>query len=198
MLFLDIEMPGLSGLEVAKQATAHAHIVFVTAYDQYALAAFDQGALDYVVKPLSIPRMSTTVQRLKARIHRATARSHRRHRATRTAARRLRPLPALDQCVDRRDVNLITVQEICYFQADTKYTLVVTPNSEALIRKSIRELTDELDPNLFWKIHRSTLVNVNSIASVSRDDRGHLRLQLKYRSERLAVSESYAHLFRQM
>ncbi|HSN46331.1 MAG TPA: LytTR family DNA-binding domain-containing protein [Casimicrobiaceae bacterium] len=198
VLFLDIEMPGLSGLEVAKQATAHAHIVFVTAYDQYALAAFDQGALDYVVKPLSIPRMSTTVQRLKARVTEPPP-----DHTGAIAQLELRPVDSgrylrwINASIGGT-VNLITVQEICYFQADAKYTLVVTPNAEALIRKSIRELTDELDPNLFWKIHRSTLVNVNSIASVSRDDRGHLRLQLKYRSERLAVSESYAHLFRQM
>ncbi|RPH38996.1 MAG: DNA-binding response regulator, partial [Burkholderiales bacterium] len=174
------------------------HIVFVTAYDQYALAAFDQGALDYVVKPLGIPRMSTTVQRLKNRIAEPppdhTGVIAQLERRPVDAGRYLRWINASIGGT----VNLITVQEVCYFEADTKYTRVVTPNAEALIRKSIRELTDELDPNLFWKIHRSTLVNVNSIASVSRDDRGHLRLRLKYRSERLAVSESYAHLFRQM
>jgi DNA-binding LytR/AlgR family response regulator len=198
VLFLDIEMPGISGLEVAKQATPHAHIVFVTAYDHYAAAAFDQGAIDYVVKPLSLQRMGTTVQRLRSRVatpppdHSATI--ARLDLNARDSGRYLRWINASTGGT----INLITVQEICYFRADTKYTLVVTPHSEALIRKPICELAEELDPDLFWRIHRSTLVNVNSIAGVSRDEHGHLQMKLKHRSERLAVSESYAQLFRQM
>ena len=97
-----------------------------------------------------------------------------------------------------KSIKLITVEEVCYFRADTKYTLVVTPASESLIRKSIKDLIDELDPNLFWQIHRSTLVNVSSIAGVTRDVRGHLQLKLKQRPEMLPISESYTHLFRQM
>ena len=198
VLFLDVEMPGISGLEVAKQATPHAHIVFVTAYDHYAAAAFDQGAIDYVVKPLSVQRMGTTVQRLRSRValpppdHSAAI--ARLDVKARDSGHYLRWINASTG----NAINLITVQEVCYFRADTKYTLVVTPHAEALIRKPIRELADELDPDLFWRIHRSTLVNVNSIAGVSRDERGHLLLRLKYRPERLAVSESYAQLFRQM
>jgi DNA-binding LytR/AlgR family response regulator len=198
ILFLDIEMPGVSGLEVAKQAAGRAHLVFVTAYDQYALAAFDQGAIDYLVKPVSIQRVATTVQRLKARLAQAPA-DHSEvleqfERKRNDPGRYLRWINASTGA----SINLITVQEICYFRAEAKYTVVVTPNSESLIRKTIRELTEELDPNLFWKIHRSTLVNVNAIAGAIRDSHGHLLLRLKQRPERLAISESCAHLFRQM
>ena len=198
VLFLDIEMPGLSGLEVAKQATPHAHIVFVTAYDHYARAAFDQGAIDYLVKPVGMERLATTMQRLKTRISRPPP-DHTEAFAQldRRAADSTRYLRWINASAGGT-ISLISVQEICYFQADTKYTSVVTANSEALIRKTIRELTEELDPNLFWKIHRSTLVNVNSIAGVTRDARGHLHVRLKLRPERLPVSESCAQLFRQM
>jgi DNA-binding LytR/AlgR family response regulator len=198
VLFLDIEMPGVSGLEVAKQAAGHAHIVFVTAYDQHAPAAFDHGAIDYLVKPVSVPRMTTTVQRLMARVSQEPAD---RSAVFAQLDRRIVDPKCYLRWINASvggTINLITVQEICYFQADTKYTLVATPGSESLIRKTIRELTDELDPNLFWRIHRSTLVNVNAIAGVSRDPRGHLQLRLKHRPELLAVSESCAHLFRQM
>jgi DNA-binding LytR/AlgR family response regulator len=198
ILFLDIEMPGLSGLEVARRATAHAHIVFVTAYDHYALAAFEEGAIDYLVKPISVPRVVTTVQRLKARISEppvdhSVALAQIDRRGT-TVDRYLRWINASVGGM----IRLVTVQEICYFQADAKYTRVATPGSELLIRKPIRELTDELDPNMFWKIHRSTLVNVNAIASVARNPRGHLEVRLKQRPELLVVSDSYAQLFRQM
>jgi DNA-binding LytR/AlgR family response regulator len=198
ILFLDIEMPGVSGLEVAKQAAGRAHVVFVTAYDQYALAAFEQGAIDYLVKPVSMQRVATTVQRLKARIAQVPA----DHTDLLTQLDRRkngdnRYLRWINASVGG-SINLITVQEVCYFQADTKYTRVATPSAESLIRKTIRELAAELDPDLFWKVHRSTLVNVNAIAGVSRDARGHLQLRLRQRPETLAVSESCAHLFRQM
>jgi DNA-binding LytR/AlgR family response regulator len=198
VLFLDIQMPGLTGLDIAKQAAGRAHVIFVTAYDQYALAAFDQGAIDYVMKPVSLPRLATTVQRLKERIaqppadlssiladlarHKGDARSYLHWVNASFGA----------------TVKLITVDEICYFKADTKYTLVVTPATESLIKKPIRELADELDPDVFWQIHRSTLVNVSAIAGVTRGLRGQLRLKLKQRPELLPVAESYGHLFRQM
>jgi DNA-binding LytR/AlgR family response regulator len=197
-LFLDIQMPVLSGLDVARQAAGRAHVIFVTAYDQYALAAFDQGAIDYVMKPISLPRLATTVQRLKERIAQPPAdlSSILAHLARQQGDARtyLRWVNASFGAT----VKLITVEEICYFRADTKYTLVVTPATESLIRKPIRELADELDPGLFWQIHRSTLVNVNAIAGVTRGLRGQLRLKLKQRPESLPVSESYGHLFRQM
>ena len=197
ILFLDIQMPGLSGLEVARYASNRCHVAFITAYDEYAVAAFEQGAVDYVLKPFSAARLATTVGRLKDRL--------------------LLPPPDLSELLVRlssianqgsylrwinasvgKAVKLITVDEICYFQADNKYTLVVTSDQESLIRRPIKELIDELDPNTFWQIHRSTIVNVHAIAGVVRDLRGRTQVRLKRRDELLIVSDAYAHRFRQM
>jgi DNA-binding LytR/AlgR family response regulator len=191
-------MPGLTGLEVARQASGRCHVVFVTAYDQYAVAAFEEGAVDYVMKPLSAARLATACGRVKKRLSSAPADLDRllgmlAQRAAQ-AQRYLRWINASQGA----DVRLITVDEICYFQSDTKYTPAVTPDSESLIRKSLRELLEELDPSSFWQIHRSTVVNVNAIAGVSRDFAGHLFVKLKARKETLAVSQPFAHLFRQM
>ena len=198
VVFLDIQMPGLSGLDVAKHAAGRSHIVFVTAYDQYAIAAFDQGAVDYVMKPISLGRLATAVQRVRERLSETPADLSgilaELARARSDGKVYLRWVNASVGAA----IKLITVDEICYFKADAKYTLVVTPGSESLIRKAIKELSDELDPNQFWQIHRSTLVNVNAIAGVTRDLRGHLQVKLKQRPELLPVSESYNHLFRQM
>lgn len=193
--FLDIQMPKLTGIEVARQISGRCHVAFITAFDQHALGAFEAGAIDYVMKPLALSRLVTTVQRLKARVSlpppdlsqlqvqpESRAGGHLQWiRASRGAA-----------------VRLITVDEVCYFKADSKYTLVVTPAGESLIKKPIKELSDELDPAQFWQIHRSTLVNVSHVAGVTRDIRGHLQVKLKQRNESLPVSESYTHLFRQM
>jgi DNA-binding LytR/AlgR family response regulator len=198
VLFLDIQMPGLTGLEVARQASGRCHVVFVTAYDQYAVAAFEEGAVDYVMKPLSAARLATACGRVKKRLSSAPADLDRllgmlAQRAAQ-AQRYLRWINASQGA----DVRLITVDEICYFQSDTKYTRAVTAGSESLIRKSLKELLEELDPSSFWQIHRSTVVNVNAIAGVSRDFAGHLFVKLKARKETLAVSQPFAHLFRQM
>jgi DNA-binding LytR/AlgR family response regulator len=198
VLFLDIQMPGMTGLEVAKQAAGRSHAVFVTAYDQYAVAAFDQGAVDYVLKPISLGRMATTINRLKERIGTPPADlSNLLANLVRHSGEHRNFLRWVNASVGAT-IKLITVEEICYFKADSKYTLVVTAAGESLIRKPIKELTEELDPSLFWQIHRSTLVNVNAIAGVMRDLRGHLQVKLKNRAEALLVSESYTHLFRQM
>jgi DNA-binding LytR/AlgR family response regulator len=198
VLFLDIQMPGLTGLEVARQASGRCHVVFVTAYDQYAVAAFEEGAVDYVMKPLSAARLATACGRVKKRLSSAPADLDRllgmlAQRAAQ-AQRYLRWINASQGA----DVRLITVDEICYFQSDTKYTRAVTAGSESLIRKSLKELLEELDPSSFWQIHRSTVVNVNAIAGVSRDFAGHLFVKLKARKETLPVSQPFAHLFRQM
>ena len=197
-VFLDIEMPRMNGLQVARQVGDRAHIVFVTAFDQHAVSAFEAGALDYVLKPASTERLAATVQRLKSRAgtapvdlsqfldHLSSApRNGKKHLQWINAAR-------------GSTMRLITVDEICYFKADHKYTLVVTADSESLIKKTIRDLQEELDPDSFWQIHRSTVVNVNTIESVVRDDRGGMQLKVKRRPEMLQVSEAYGHLFKQM
>jgi len=198
VMFLDIQMPGLSGLDVARQAGGRCHVVFVTAYDQYAVAAFEQGAVDYVLKPFYAGRLITTISRLKEKMSAppvdlsrmlsmlsANGGAGRNHLRWINASR-------------GNAVRLITVEEIVYFKADSKYTCVFTNDGESLIRKTIKELTDELDPASFWQIHRSTLVNVNAIDSVLRDIGGRVQVRLKNRKELLPVSETYAHLFRSM
>ena len=191
-------MPGENGLEVARRVNGRCHVVFVTAYDKYAVAAFEQGAVDYVMKPFSPARLATTVTRLKDKIASVPANldTMLKSLADATVAKReyLRWITASQGS----ELRLITIDEIVYFQADNKYTLVVTPQQESLIRRPIKELTDELDPQVFWQIHRSTVVNVNAIAGVTRDIGGRLRVKLKQRKETLAVSEPYYHLFKQM
>jgi DNA-binding LytR/AlgR family response regulator len=201
VLFLDIEMPGATGLEVARQASGRCHVVFVTAYDQHAVAAFDQGAVDYVLKPVSAARLFTAVSRLKQRLGSPPARLD----AVLNGLQSPGALPAAARQYLRwinasvgQNLKLITVDEISYFQADNKYTRVVTGEGEALIRKPLKELVEELDPNQFWQIHRSTLVNATSIAGVTRDFRGRMLVKLKSRPETLLVSDSYTHRFRQM
>jgi DNA-binding LytR/AlgR family response regulator len=198
VVFLDIEMPGINGLEVARHAAGRTHCVFVTAYDQYAITAFDQGAVDYVMKPISLARLATTVSRLKERIGSTPADLS---ALLATLAQQKGETRSYLRWVNASvgsTIKLITVDEICYFRADSKYTLVVTQGSESLIRKTIKELVDELDPNQFWQIHRSTVVNVNAVVGVVRDLRGHLQVKLRQRNETLAVSEGYTQLFRQM
>jgi DNA-binding LytR/AlgR family response regulator len=196
--FLDIEMPRLSGLDVARQIAGRCHVVFITAFDQYAIGAFEAGAIDYVLKPFATPRLVTTVQRLKARIHQPAPDLSERLREVD------RPSPAGGgflqwiHASQGNAVRLITVDEVCYFKSDHKYTLVVTADAESLIKKTIKELGEELDPAAFWQIHRSTIVNVGAIDAVVRDDRSNLEVRLKQRRETLPVSEPYRHLFRQM
>ena len=201
VLFLDIQMPGATGLEVARQASGRCHVVFVTAYDKHAVAAFDQGAIDYVLKPISAARLFTAVSRLKqrlgtppARLDPALAQIASNGQSAASAKQYLRWINASVG----QNLKLITVDEVAYFQADNKYTRVVTDEGEALIRKPLKDLVGELDPNQFWQIHRSTLVNATSIAGVARDFRGRMMVKLKTRAETLLVSDTYTHLFRQM
>ena len=198
ILFLDIQMPGMTGLEVARLASSKCHVVFVTAFDRYAVDAFDRGAVDYVMKPFSTVRLAETVGRLKDRMRQrpaslegilnllgAKARDGKEHLRWVTASQ-------------GNTTSIITVDQICYFRADNKYTMVITADKEALIRRPIKELAEAVDPDVFWQIHRSTLVNISAIAGVTRDFRGHLSVKLKQRNETLQVSETYTHLFRQM
>lgn len=197
-VFLDIEMPGASGLEVARAASGRCHVVFITAFDQYAVDAFEHGAVDYLLKPLAPARLALALERLRERIHHTPPSLQRLlEQLDRPSAPARRPLRWLTVAVGRT-LQLITCDEVCYFQADNKYTLVVTPTGQPLIHKTIRELAVELDPEVFLQVHRGTIVNLNAIAAIERDLRGSLKLRLKQRSERLPVSASFEHLFRHM
>jgi DNA-binding LytR/AlgR family response regulator len=198
LAFLDIHMPLLTGIEVARRIAGRCHVAFITSYDQHALEAFEAGAIDYVLKPPTAARLVTTVQRLKARLQQPPIDLR---RALKDLGQNAPQAPHYLQWINASRgaaVRLITVEEILYFKSDTKYTMVVTPDAEALIKKPIKDLTDELDPTMFWQVHRSTVVNVHAIESVIRDDRGNMKLRLKQRPETLSVSEAYAHLFHLM
>lgn len=198
LMFLDVEMPEMSGLAVARRASGRCHVAFVTAYAQYAVQAFDTGAIDYVLKPLTRERLVITCARLRERL--AAKPAPLDDVLSQLAARVAQAKPYLRWITAARGANvrLITVDEICYFQADTKYTRVVMAGSEALIHTPLKNLMDELDPQVFWQIHRSTIVNVQAIESVGRDVAGHVVVRLKERSEFLRVSQQFAHQFRQM
>lgn len=198
ILFLDIQMPGLTGMEVAAQASGRCHVLFVTAYDQHALAAFEQGAVDYVMKPFTTARLATAVARLKERCSAAPANLGGLLKALATHGVEPRAWLRWINASEGTNVRLITVDEVIYFQADNKYTLVITQDQEAVIRKSIKELIAQLDPEVFWQIHRSTIVNVNAIQALHKTLAGTLEVRLRKRPELLPVSAPYVHLFKQM
>lgn len=198
VVFLDIEMPALGGLDVARQTQGRWHVVFVTAYDAHAVAAFEQGAVDYVLKPYDDARLALAVSRVRQRLASAPPPLDGLLRELARAAPPREHLRWINAS-QGQEVRVITVEEVCYFQADTKYTRVVTHDGgEALIRRTLKELAEQLDPACFWPIHRSTIVNANAIAGVSRDLRGRVSVRLKSRAEKLPVSEAHEHLFRQM
>jgi len=199
LFFLDIHMPGVNGLEAARLIGRRAHIVFVTAYDQYAVEAFERGAVDYVLKPFNEERLALTVGRLKERL---AAQPPDVEALVETLAARLAPRAAEHlrwiKASVGSNVRLIPVEEILFFRSDEKYTRVVTAEGEVLIRKPIRELLDELDPQRFWQIHRATIVNVDHIASVKRGLKDQAEISLRDHAETLIVSRAFTHLFRQM
>ena len=203
--FLDIRMPGLTGLEVAEgmaEASPGTQVVFVTAYDQYAVDAFDRGAVDYLLKPVAQDRLAATVQRLQSRLAQGAPDAEAlaamfRQLGSRLSAPAVEPLVWLTASAGK-DTRLIMVDDVAYFQADHKYTVVMTAEGESLLRKPIRELLEVLDPSIFKQIHRSTVVNLKAIASVSRDDSGKGTVRLKSRPETLAVSQPFMALFRNM
>lgn len=204
--FLDIRMPGLTGLEVAAaaaEASPATQVVFVTAYNQYAVDAFERGAVDYLLKPIAPDRLEATVKRLKARLGAGAPDSSALLAVIEQLRAKLPPTPqaqALQWITASagKETRLILVDEIAYFQADNKYTVVMTAQGEALVRKPIRELLEVLDPAVFKQIHRSTIVNMKAVASITRDDSGRGTLRLKNRSETLPVSLSFMTLFRNM
>ncbi len=205
--FLDIRMPGLSGLDVARAASGRCHTVFTTAYDNHAIEAFDAGAVDYLLKPVAADRLAQTVARLKQRL----------------AAKA--PVPALDGLVERLalllregggagpgapqrlrwisasvgdTIKMFGIDEVLFFQSDEKYTRVVTAGDEAHIRKPLREITDGLDPDVFWQVHRGLVVRAWAIARAHRDELGRITLRLKGHAETLAVSQAYGWRFKPM
>jgi len=198
VLFLDIQMPGMTGLDVARVASGKCHVVFVTAYDHYAVAAFEQGAVDYVMKPFSAARLATAVGRVRERMKGAPANLEGILKTLAERSGRAGQFLRWISVGEGKTIRLITIDEVCYFQADNKYTTVVTASTRSLINKTIKELVDELDPDVFFQIHRSTIVNLNAIAAVHRHLRGRMEIRLKQRKETLPVSASFTHLFRQM
>ena len=197
--FLDVRMPGMTGIEVAAEIGDRAHLVFTTAYDQYAVEAFENGAADYIVKPVEADRLALCVERLKKRL------------SAGAPADIAQLLNKLKQSVGGPDsqrlrwikaslgnqIRMLAVSDVLFFQADTKYTRVVLADSEALIRTTLKELTDGLDAEQFWQVHRSTIVNVSAIQTVTREGPEKLTIQLKGRNDKLPVSRQFFHLFKQ-
>ena len=200
LFFLDIHMPGGTGLEAARVIGNRAHVVFVTAYDEHAVEAFERGAVDYVLKPFDEQRLALTVERLKQRLASAPPAIEDLLQAL---ASRLPAPPAREalrwiKASVGSSVRLIPVEEVLFFQSDEKYTRVVTRDAESLIRKPIKELLEELDPAKFWQIHRATIVNVDHIAAVRRGLKDQAEISLRDHQETLVVSRAFTHLFKQM
>ena len=198
--FLDIRMPGLTGIELAKRLDTRTHVVFVTAFDQYAVEAFDREVVDYLLKPVSDERLVKTVERLQRRLasaERPPALDEvlaRLARAIPEAGGRLRWVRALKGDL----VQQIAVDDVLYFQASDKYTCVITREGESLIRLPLADLASQLDAEVFWQIHRGTLVNMNAVAATRRDLGGRVFVKLKDGKTELPVSRAYSHLFKQM
>ena len=202
IVFLDIRMPGQSGIEAARHLYDRCHIVFVTAYDQYAVDAFEQGAMDYLLKPVVAERLRLTCERLRQRIDKAPENIELQlEQLTRILQRGDEKKPEYLRWIQAQvgtSLRMISTREVLFFQSDDKYTLVQTAQAEMLIRKTLKELADELDPNEFWRIHRSTLVRVDAIAEVTRDERGRQMLKVRNFPTALEVSRNHSHLFQQM
>jgi DNA-binding LytR/AlgR family response regulator len=216
VVFLDIRMPGMTGIEAAREIVAldnwQGQLVFVTAYDEYAVTAFEQGALDYLLKPVEPARLEVTkarvLQRLKGRTSIESAASDAAPAGTGALMQTLltlqRQLNAQQdaprmrwlQCSSGQTTRMVAVDDILFFRSDEKYTRVQTREQEFLIRTPIRELVPQLDEQQFWQIHRSTIVNLAEIAAVHRDETGKQRVSLKHHTERLEVSRSFSQLFK--
>lgn len=212
VMFLDIRMPGMTGIEAAREILAlpdwQGEIVFVTAYDEYAVAAFEQGAIDYLLKPVEPERLTQTAQRVKARLAQRVTPPPPEDEAAMDALmaklsnlqQGMAPRPAEPlrwiQATTGNTTKLIDVKDVLFFKSDEKYTRVQTRDQEAFIRTPIRELLPQLDPQQFWQVHRSAVVNLGAIAAVTRDDTGRQRVHIREHAEVLEVSRSFAHLFR--
>jgi DNA-binding LytR/AlgR family response regulator len=197
VVFLDIRMPGLSGLEVAEKIGKAAHIVFVTAYDQYAVDAFDAGAVDYLLKPVQAERLERALERLRHKLTVAPADlgDLLRHLKESLPPSQPEKLKWIKATVGKQ-IRLIDVQDVLFFQSDTKYTRVVLADSEALVKIALKDLLGGLDGERFWQIHRGTVVNVKAVAAVERVDAERMEVIVRGCSEKLPDSRTFTHLFR--
>lgn len=197
--FLDIRMPGRTGLDAALDIADETRIVFVTAYEQHALAAFEAGAVDYLLKPIDPSRLAQTLERIQKNLRQP---AEPLEGLLADLRRTIKPVGAQYmrwiKATVGRELRLLNVEDVIYFQSDTKYTRVVLKDAEALIRTPLKELLSVVDPEKFWQIHRGTLVNVAAIAAVSRDGMEKQSVHLRGRAEKLPVSRQFFHLFRQM
>jgi DNA-binding LytR/AlgR family response regulator len=202
VVFLDISMPVMDGIQAAQALAGRAHVVFVTAHDEYAIRAFEQGAVDYVLKPAEPQRLALTCERLRARIKQAPdpMQALLAQLSQRLGNGGLKPREYMRwvQASVGANLRMIPTSEVLFFRAEDKYTRVQTERFEALIRKPIKELLDELDPNEFWQIHRGTVVRVDAVEQVSRNLRGNQVVHVKGSEEKLEVSRTFNHLFKQM
>ena len=202
IVFLDISMPEMDGIEAARALAGQAHVVFVTAFDQYAIGAFEQGAVDYVLKPADPERLALTCQRLRERLHQKPDPMNDllEQLAQRVGGGGLPPREYMRwvQASVGANIRMIPTSDILFFRAEDKYTRVQTAGFEALIRKPIKELIDELDPHEFWQIHRATVVRVDAVEQISRNFRGQQVVHVKGSDVKLEVSRSFNHLFKQM
>ncbi|SHH54810.1 LytTR family DNA-binding domain-containing protein [Massilia sp. CF038] len=198
VVFLDIRMPGLSGLEVAQRIGSAAHIVFVTAYDQYAVEAFDAGAVDYLLKPVEMARLERALTRLRAKLAAPPADLGAILQQLKAALPDKAPeqLKWIRATVGKQ-IRLIDVQDVLFFQSDTKYTRVVLADAEALVKIPLKDLIGGLDSERFWQIHRGTVVNVKAIVGADRIDAERLEVVVRGSAEKLPVSRTFAHLFRE-
>jgi DNA-binding LytR/AlgR family response regulator len=202
IVFLDIRMPGMDGIQAAQALAGRVHVVFVTAHDEYAISAFEHGAIDYLLKPPEPQRVALTCERLRARLEQAPDPMNDllAQLSQRLGAGGVKPREYMRwvQASVGANIRMIPTSDILFFCAEDKYTRVQTERFEALIRKPIKELIDELDPDEFWQIHRSTVVRVDAVEQVSRNFRGRQIVHVKGSAQKLEVSRSFNHLFKQM
>jgi DNA-binding LytR/AlgR family response regulator len=205
LAFLDIQMPEMTGIEVARSLAANkdlkCHVVFVTAFDQYAVDAFNTGAIDYVLKPYSDDRLQAAVGRLKERLTTVPAVPQNLDALMQQLAAKLNPAAEKLKWIKANigaNLRLIPIEDVLFFQADEKYTLVATKEFDALIKTPIKEILEGVDGERFWQIHRSTIVQAAAIEAVTRDFRGQATVKVKGRKENLTVSRPFSHLFKQM
>jgi DNA-binding LytR/AlgR family response regulator len=199
--FLDIRMPGLTGLEVASRLDNKTHVVFVTAYDQYAVEAFDRQAADYLLKPVTDERLQRAIDRLKQRLAKAEAPSDVAgllKQLTQFMPGNKNAYLRFIRAAHGETVRQIPVEDVNYLQAQDKYVSVYTKDGESLIRTPLSDLSAQLDPNEFWQIHRSVIVNINRVVSTRRDVMGKVFVKLKDAKTELPVSRAYVHLFKGM